>query len=210
MNFERAAGVQIPEKHNENGGRCAELIENIASENLMPLRYYAAYRLQRVGLSGQGAEDLVHDAIAAILNGIRHKKRGRHPLEQDLKSAETFTRYLRGVVNSLVEAERRRREHSHIHVGMNEDFREDDCFLGTQLVAEVGPENDPAWRDFLDELFSRLRGRAPKHLLSMITGWQKESLWAVKIPLGPNCRRHRAELRKLAREILHGLKDPTG
>jgi hypothetical protein len=60
-------------------------------------------------------------------------------------------------------------------------------------------------KDLREELFRALKRKAPKHLGTTLEAWEKELMWTDSIPLGKGCRRHRAQLRRLAAQLIGEL-----
>lgn len=192
--------------HSDSSPICLHLVNSLSSDELVALRRYCGYRLARAGLNTQSAEDLVQDCMLAVLTGTECATLGRHPLNQHIESKSAFILYLKGVLNSLVEARRRRQEHSYAHVAMHEGDLTGDNFHELQIVGPVRPENDVFLRDFFREFFQVLRRKAPKHLQPLVEAWEPQCLTAERIPLANGWRRHRSELRGLSRAVLAELE----
>ena len=65
------------------------------------LRAVAANQLRRVGLTALDPEDLLQEAVLAVLRGTTSRRRGRHPGAPDLVDTPAFERWLNDVLNSL-------------------------------------------------------------------------------------------------------------
>lgn len=183
---------------------CLELLNTLAPPDFSALRKHAAYRLERVGLDFQIAEDLVQDAMVAVLMGTDRRNKGRHPVRRDLLTKATFMLYLQRVLNSLVEAKFRGREPAGLHTQMFTEDETGDCHC-IQISAPPSLAGDAARQDFFREFFRMLRLRAPKHLGPLVNAWEAEYPTAQRIPLANGWRRHRSELREVARQVLREL-----
>lgn len=82
----------------------------LTPKELLVLAGFASFRLAKVGLNPTGAEHIAQDALLAVLRGLESSTVGRYPRPCDLTDQSAFMDYLRGVIGSLVEAERRGRE----------------------------------------------------------------------------------------------------
>jgi hypothetical protein len=125
----------------------------------------------------------------------------------DLENKPAFLRYLKGVVNSMVEAERRKLEHRVVHRPLAGDPDVGGVKNGICLTAVVSPENDVELRTFRDEFFQRLRAKAPLRLRHLVDAWEEVFLWAEQIPLQGRRRRVRARLRSLSRQVLQEMNE---
>ena len=186
---------------------CLGLLENLTDTDIGLLRNYAAYRLGRVGLGSCPGEDVLQDTFAAVLTGLSRERKGRHPRMTDLENKPAFLRYLKGVVNSMVEAERRKLEHRVVHRPLAGDPDGGAVKNGICLTAVVSPENDVELRTFRDEFFQRLRAKAPLRLRHLVDAWEEVFLWAEQIPLQGRRRRVRARLRSLSRQVLQEMNE---
>jgi DNA-directed RNA polymerase specialized sigma24 family protein len=184
----------------KRNARCFDLLHQLQQSDVTQLRLYATWRLRRASLEAITGEDIVQDALSAVLRGLESLESGRHPSEDDLATQATFCNYLRGAINSIVEAKSRH-------------FRRPTCIISLEDVVnatiEIPIHSSPAEeiqiKNLREELFRRLERKAPKQLRSTLSAWAKQSAWADKIPLGTGCRRHRAELRRLAAQIMSEL-----
>jgi hypothetical protein len=176
----------------------------MSEETKKQLSNFAAMLLAKWHLSGSSGSDLLHDAIRAVLAGLRPGRYGRHPQWKDLANDAAFSFYLRGVIASLVEAKTRRREHQHCHLSIQESYGNNDA-EHVMTIAAASPEEDVAFRDLRSELFARLATRCPARLQPMLRKWEQVSAWSSKIPVEGFQRRDRVELRRLAKEICSEL-----
>jgi hypothetical protein len=186
---------------------CLGLLENLTAADIGLLRHYAAYRLGRIGLGSFPGEDVLQDTFAAVLTGLSREQEGRHPRMTDLENKPAFLRYLKGVVNSMVEAERRKQEHRVVHWPLACNPDAGDVRNGICLTAVVSPENDVELRMFRDEFFKRLKAKAPPGLRHLVDAWEEVFLWAEQIPLQGRRRRVRARLRSLSRQVLQEMNE---
>lgn len=190
--------------------KCHEYLNSLTISELTELRRHTSYRLKRVALDFQQAEDLVQDAILAVWIGCACATRGRHPAERHLLNKTTFVWYLRGVLNSLVEAKSRGRGPQCINLPQHTRSTQDEEHGEPAIVGTFRPENDAVLQDFFREFFRMLRRRVPKHLTPLVEAWAAESQTADKIPLASGCRRHRYELRRIAQRVLIELDKDNG
>jgi hypothetical protein len=110
--------------------QCIELLNSLTSGDLSNVTRFAGFRLSRVGLHPGDGQDVVQDALHAVLLGIESPATDRHPRPMDLASGPAFLCYLKGVISSLVSFElRRRRNPIPIVLSMN--------YLTGQIVKDV-------------------------------------------------------------------------
>lgn len=189
--------------------RISELISGFKAFEKQQLEGFAERSLRKFGLTEAIARDLVQEAVLAVIVGLQEgRSAGRHPREEDLADSQSFVTYLRGVVHSLAEAQVRRREHRYVHVPI--DSFPVDC---EQITPFSAPSDTPGqeliFRDFSKEFFSRLYARCPDRLKDMVHRWKAEAESALTIPLNGHHRRHRIELRSIARKVLSELERPS-
>ena len=172
---------------------CENLLNQITQSELQDLAAYARFRLNRAGLHPGVAEDVRQSALLAVLMGSTTELGGRHPREADLGDRSAFSRYLKGVIRSLVEARCRGR-----------DSRFISTTIDANMLAAQGPDASEhlALEDLARQLFSRLRERVPGPLRPIVGDWASRWKESDVIPLGGRHRRHRKELRSLAAKIL--------
>src|SRR5690349_916508 len=77
---------------------CRSSLHRLSPADWRMLRKFAAFRFARVGLNPEWDEDLVQDALLAVLLGLKTSTKGRHPRPADLASHSRFMDYLRGVI----------------------------------------------------------------------------------------------------------------
>jgi hypothetical protein len=179
-------------------GSCQGLMQVLTPKELSTLAGFASFRLARVALNPADGEDLLQDALLAVLRGLESSSEGRHPRKVDLASISTFMNYLRGIIASLVEAERRRFEHDCVREEFDGNLPASEPLA---LHAGLWLESDLEFRDLRNELFGRLTERAPEGLLELVQAWQERWDDGDGIPLLGRHRRHRGALRKLAAEV---------
>lgn len=182
--------------------RSLELLQSLTQQEWTALAVFARCRLLRIGLNPSQAEDMVQDAVLAILKGARSASEGRHPRDADLAGRGTFLDYLRGVIASLVESARRNGWGGHF----TDDFEE--ITRGTQSL----PDEEVMRLEFRDlhrQFFTNLGGQSPPRLCGLIDAWREQGEDCDQIPLLGRHRRCRAELRKLARNVLKRLIEPA-
>jgi len=80
------------------------------------------------------------------------------------------------------------------------------CALRDDDLAEPNDDGgasakDAEWHDLRDQLFPRLRARAPKRLLPTIDAWEPVFTQSDRIP-APGQRSYVREVRDLAKEVL--------
>ena len=184
---------------NSNGREaCLELMQSITQQEWSALTVFARCRLLRIGLNPSEAEDMVQDAVLAVLKGTRSASEGRHPRDADLADQGTFLDYLRGVIASLVESARRNGWGGHICDALGEISR------GTQSLSDEEMTR-LEFRDLHRQLFTTLGGQAPRRLCGLIDAWRDQGEDCDKIPLLGQHRRCRAELRRMAGQVLKRL-----
>jgi len=186
--------------------QCRRFFDELTSENLAELRDFAVHRLARVGLDSGFGPDLAQEALRAVLAGLKTRVRGRyqgrHPRPSDLQTQRTFLDYLKGVVNSLVATECRRRKRGFKLISLEAGRQEDGEHYFIPLSTPARHDVDVAWEDFRREFFARLRLKAPPKLRCMIAAWQGVCPWSDRIPVPIPKRRLRKHIRELSKEVL--------
>jgi hypothetical protein len=170
------------------------------------LERFAAQRLTSLGLHSAVGADLLHESVRSLLTGMEKDAEGRHPRSKDLADLATFVEYFRNAIKSAVK-DVARRENRRAWVQLEECAAEgpktgDVEVPELHLAAPANPDQDTALADLGAELFTRLRARAPEHLRPLLEAWEADFAWADAIPLGGTHRQYRAELRRLAQQIL--------
>lgn len=175
----------------------------LTQKDIRNLTSFASRQLYRLGLPTSSGEDTVQQAVLALTIGSTHQSRGRHPRPIDLADPGAFMHYLRGVVLSLVQSQRRSLENRFVHAPW-EDWILDDR-LRDEFLAGANPEEEVAFRDLSELLFYRLSVRIPVRLKRLLLAWREQQFDSDKIPLEGAHRRLRAELRSLAAEVMSEL-----
>jgi hypothetical protein len=173
----------------------------MTDETKRQLSRFADYRLAGIGLWATTGQDILQDATLAILTGLQAGRYGRHPRKTDLADELAFGGYVKGVINSLIDTLASRREHCHVHQpldGLNGKTNQEQQ---TGQATPASPDDDVVFIDLRNELFSRLKSRCPNHLRRPLEGWERVCGWAEVIPIRGFHRRHRAELRVLAKQV---------
>ena len=173
------------------------------SANLVALRNFAERYLAWRGLPRHSGEDLVQQAILALLVGRELRAEGRHPRRSDLADIPTFLAYLRGVIRSQIDAQRARREQAFHHVEWQEDLTNLVCAEAQFRLRSADKHLE--FRDLSEQLFRRLRTTAPPRLQQLVMMWQQLEPDSSRIPTAGRHRRLRAELRKLSKQTLKEL-----
>lgn len=182
-----------------NGTSCLRFLAQLTQSELEDLAAYARFRLSRVGLPPQLAEDVRQSALLSVLRGSENARSGRHPLPAHLGDLPSFISYLRSIIASLVEARSRAR-------GKNPDWVHIEAVDLPSPLPDAGEQ--VASDDLAAQLFARLFGRAPYRLAPVVTVWAERWRESDQIPLDGRHRRHRQALRKLAAKIINELSTP--
>lgn len=182
-------------------GLAIRFLRLLSKADLSVLSNFASFRLSRIGLPAADGQDLVQDALLAVLKGVLNRSEGRHPRPVDLAGMPAFIHYLKGVIISLVDAQRRHRRTSCVSDSFEEQPAKRARLAGahTQQVELV---------DFTNELFSRMLDRAPGHLRDLVRAWKDDWEHADTIPILGRHRRRRREVRLLARQVLKEILQP--
>jgi len=187
-------------------GACHHLAQGLTQGDLDALARFAGFRLAKVGLSPLAGEDVAQDALLAVLRGAQSSSTGRHPRPVDLADSSAFIGYLKNVIGSLVEAERRRLMHKWMHEPIEEG-------AGGMVELQVGvagvPPGDLEFRDLAEQLFLQVARQAPARLRELVLAWAAHWQNCDTIPLLGRHRRCRQELRKLAARVLEQLNNPV-
>lgn len=163
------------------------------------LAEFAECRLIVNGISPTNGEDVTQRALQLVLQGLESDQGGRRPRLVDLTDKSAFMNYLRGIISSLVYGMTHKSG-----FGADCTFNEDDEEQ-TDLVHDQGAgAKTPEWNDLRDQMFPRLRARAPSRLHPTINAWEAVFTQADRIPapMGPD---HAREVRNLARTVLTEL-----
>jgi hypothetical protein len=185
---------------------CSRMLHGLTRSDLAALVNFAHFRLAKVGLNSLAGEDVVQEAMLAVLRGSESPSEGRHPRLIDVNDSHRFTDYLKGVIGSLVEAERRR-GHQHWvqlfdHASAADGLPEMPDGIRGSLQSEV------ELSDLRQELFRAVNERAPNRLKHVVRAWAEQGEQCDYIPLLGRHRRYRSELRRLAAQVLKELINP--
>lgn len=154
------------------------------------MTHFAERRLAHFGLPTHQGEDVVQQALYAILKA-QQGDGGRNPNPEDLESQAAFVNYLRGVVNSIAEGWARPL------------FRNPHLSLDAVQEVVADPQvSQVEFRDLMVQMFVRMRERAPARLFPTIDAWEKSP--DGRIPC-VTCRKHVSAVREIARDILTKL-----
>jgi len=193
----------------ENAGRCEARLGELTDADLTDLRYFAQKRLLRSGQAADLARDVVQTSLQSVIQGLEATDLGRRPRPEDTESKEAFANYLRGVVNSKVEALSRCRDFRVRQVAVVESAAREggstvgEVDSGVVLTApEISPGEQVGWEDYRTALFSRLRERAPQRLHRDIAKWEPVFLSSKSIPARG---RNYVEIKQLAQAIVTEL-----
>lgn len=183
--------------------KCEARLNELSKEDLLNLTDFAGFRLLGVGRSSDGGEDLAQSALLAVVKGLELDKLGRRPRPEDIANKQLFIKYLKGVIISLLQNQTKTREIKayHRHTPVADASGLDEFEGGIILAAETPTASQQAeWNDRQNQLFSRLRARAPQRLWRTIDAWEDVFQDSDRIPV-KSFRKYVVELRNLAREV---------
>lgn len=178
--------------------RCEVRLSELSQPDIANLTEFAARRLTAFGLSQLAAEDVAQRALVAVLQGLESDRGGRTPRPVDVEEKNAFLNYLRGAISSIVEAMGRKREFRTEHDQWEDGLSPaaDRSTLSPAKIAEM--------TDLREQLFPRLRARAPWRLKRTIDAWETVFTESDRIP-APGHRRYVREVRNLAQVIISEL-----
>jgi DNA-directed RNA polymerase specialized sigma24 family protein len=179
---------------------CRSLLHCLVQADLTELARFASFRLARMKLTPSEGEDFAQDALLAVLKGLDTPTAGRHPRPLDVADPAKCLAYLKGVISSLVEAERRRLQCAFVHEQFEENFSHTD-----RLRSDPGDQCDFEYEEFRQEFFKRLLQKAPVRLRDLVLAWREQSDSHEQIPTLGLHRRYRCQLRILAAHVLNEL-----
>lgn len=186
--------------HDDSRTISRKLLEDFTPPVLDGLTLYARCRLVRIGLSADDGEDIVQDAICAVLSG------GRRPRPTDLVDQSAFRLYLQGIIRSLVEGlSRRRYVEKRLLLPDGYDAEFDAAALRFGLPPP-SPDAQVGVTLFAQDFFLRLKTESPKHLLPLIKAWADEFSWLGQIPLSGRPRSFRSRVRVLSQRIFYEMQ----
>jgi hypothetical protein len=178
--------------------RCDARLDEVTKADKDALVAFAKHRLVALGAPSSCAEDIVQKAFEAVLRGLEGTGKGsRNPRSSDIVDKPAFLNYLRGIISSLVWAMTCKRE---FRIG----HRPWDEIYPPPQAGGQSPAEEAEWRDLQEQLFPRLRARAPRRLWPTIDAWEEVFLHSDRIP-APGSRKYVREVRNLAQEILWEL-----
>lgn len=187
----------------ESRKACETRLQELRQKDIERLTDFAEFRLASLGRSIDDGEDMVQQALAAVVQGLESNELGRRPRPQDVADKTSFLLYLQGVIVSRIQCETksRRIKAYHRHTPIAGDVSEG-IEAGICLVSPTPTASEQASIDDLqDELFTRLRKRAPERLRATLEEWEKIFQESAEIP-APTFRKYRVELRSLAQEVM--------
>jgi hypothetical protein len=186
-----------PPLNQERRVRCELRLSELLPADLTNLMIFAERRLTASGLNPSAGEDVTQRALMAIIKGLESDQGGRVPRLVDLEDKETFLNFARGAISSSIEAMGRKLVFRTEHKLWNDEIE-------ASPAAPVTPAKQAELDDLKDQLFTRLRARAPKRLRRTIDAWEKVFTEADRIP-APGHRLYVAEVKDLAKEIITEL-----
>jgi hypothetical protein len=178
---------------------CSEVrLSELSAADIANLNEFAERRLAATGLNPVSGEDVTQRALVAILQGLESDQGGRMPRLVDVENKGTFLNFVRGAISSIVEAMGRKLEFRSVHTPF-----EDGMPPPSARVA-ITPAESAELADLRDQLFPRLRARAPRRLKRTIDAWQSVFAESDRIPVRGH-RRYVGEVKGLAQEIISEL-----
>lgn len=180
-----------------------QLIE-LTGADLKSFEEFADRRMDWLPRARVSAEDIVQKALLSIIRGATPGAKGRLPQRVSVITKQAFMHYVRSVINSVIDATKRKRELLFIHETINWDKDSESQEPVIILRALTNPDGDPSLVDLKIELFARLRDNAPAQLEPTIAEWEKTFFWATHVPV-PQKRQHQDEVRRLAMRILQKI-----
>jgi len=174
---------------------CEARVHELTGVDSTDLTEFAECRLHARHASTTLGKDMSQEAVRQVLQGLETDQGGRRPRLVDLVNKPAFLNYLRGVVSSLIYAKTRQPGFSPAPLLEDDDDtaepRHDDG-----AAVKAGELND-----LRDQLFPRLRARAPKRLFPTLDAWEAVFTESDRIP-APGQRSYVREIRALAKEVL--------
>ena len=173
---------------------CEARLREITGADCAELTEFAECRLVIHGAPPAMGEDVTQRAFQQVLQGLETDQGGRRPRLVDLGNKSSFLNYLRGVISSLVNWMTSKNGFGAACALREDDLAESNDDGGASAkVAELN--------DLRDQLFPRLRARAPKRLFPTIDAWESVFAHTDRIP-APGQRSYVREIRTLAKEVL--------
>jgi hypothetical protein len=182
------------EKFSQNVvAKCEIRMAEVTGADRSALLHFAECRLMQMGVQSSYGEDVTQRAFEVVMLGLRLKDSGRKPRMQDVTDMPAFLNYMRGVISSLLYA-----------LTKNKEFRASHNLSVSLTTVPANECYSPAQQaeltDLRDELFLRLRSRAPLRLHKTIDAWEAVFIHSDRIP-EPGLRKYSRELRMLAKEV---------
>ncbi len=175
---------------------CETRLREFTAADSADLSEFAECRLIVNGISPTNGEDVTQRALQLVLQGLETDKGGRRPRLVDLTDKSAFLNYLRGVISSVVYGMTRKSG-----FGADCTFDEDDEELN-EFVHDSGTgARTLELNDLRDQLFPRLRARAPKRLLPTLEAWEPVFTQSDRIPARGQ-RSYVREIRALTKDVL--------
>lgn len=181
--------------------RCYHLIASLTDETQQEIKTLADDRLARLGIWNVTGDDLLHDALLAILSGTQLGD-GRHPRLQDVHDTAAFTSYLKGIVNAFIMTQvvkcRQMLEYASF-----DDLDGQMETLCTPMLER--PDVSLGFTELQAALFCRLKARCDEELFSVLQQWEQSCGWLDEIPDRHMSWHQRIKLRALAQAVCHEL-----
>lgn len=181
----------------EHKSLCELRLNELSREDLANLTEFAERSLVAMGRNPWAGEDATQHALAAILRGLESDRGGRQPRPVDVANKDSFLNFVRGAISSTLEAMSRKRQFRIEHTGLEED-------MASIAVATTTPATQAELDDLRDQLFLRLRDRAPQRLQRTLDAWERVFTESDRIP-APGHRLYVGEVRDLAKEVVSEL-----
>jgi hypothetical protein len=177
---------------------CEARLNELLQSDITNLTEFAERTLAGQGLNPAAGEDVTQRSLALILQGLESDQNGRVPRLMDTENKDAFLNYLRGVISSVIEAMGRKREFRIEHKQWRDevDLSDDRTNLTPAQIAE--------WNDLRDQLFQRLRERAPRSLTGIVNAWEPVFVESDRIPAHGHPR-NVGKVKKLAKKIVTEL-----
>jgi hypothetical protein len=174
----------------------ARLAEITADDRAALLQFAECLLVER-GISTSYGDDITQRAFEAVLVGLQNLEGGRKPRLVNVASKQAFLNYMRGIVASLVYALTQKKEIRRWHQPWSDN-------MAPTRSEQLTPANQAELQDLREQLFPRMRARAPRRLLRTIDAWEAVFLQSESIPARGH-RRYVREVRALAQEVLAEL-----
>lgn len=169
-------------------------LAEITADDRAALLQFAECLLVERGISSSYGDDITQRAFEAVLVGLRGSEGGRKPRRTDVSTKPAFMNYMRGIIASLVYALTQRKEIRKWHQPWSDN-------MAPTWNDQLTPANLAELQDLRQQLFPRLRARAPKRLLRTIDAWEAVFLHTERIPARGH-RKYVCEVRALAQQVL--------